>query len=352
MSLMGGASTMVETYLEEANRLLQSSVRDGKLRAASLNVRRGKFTFRRAVGKASPDTIFLIASITKPLTAAGVMLLADRNELRLSDPVCRFIPEFSEGDRRLITIRHLMTHTSGLPDQLPENVELRKQQAPLEEFVERAIRTPLLFKPGQKVRYQSMGFLLASEVVQRITKQHFRDYLRKELFLPLGMQKSVLGLGDFQIAETAQCQVEDAPGLYGGGSDTRSWNWNSPYWRNLGVPWGGAHSNGSDLERFLRYFLHPDGSLLKLDTAKEMVTNQNVGLQTPWGWGLGFMVQSRSLGEFCSPATFGHSGSTGTLCWADPQSDASMVLLTTLPARVSRDSLLEPVSRLVGRAFR
>jgi CubicO group peptidase (beta-lactamase class C family) len=80
-----------------------------------------------------------------------------------------------------------------------------------------------------------------------------------------------------------------------------------------------------------------------------MITNQNFGLDTPWG--LGFMVQSENLGRFCSPETFGHSGSTGTLCWADPRHDASMVLLTTLPAQASRTSLLEPVSSLVGRAF-
>ena len=139
--------------------------------------------------------VFLIASITKPLTAAGVMLLADRGEVQLSDPVRKFIPEFTEGDRKLITVRHLLTHTSGLPDQLPENIELRKRHAPLEEFVERAIRTPLLFEPGQEVRYQSMGFLLAAEVVQRITQHPFRDYLREELFLPLEMRNSELGLG-------------------------------------------------------------------------------------------------------------------------------------------------------------
>lgn len=354
--LLGAMATRVtqaaprsEARLEEAKRLLDSSVRSGRLRAASLHVRHGEFSFRQAVGKASPGTIFLIASITKPLTAAGVMLLADRGELQLSDPVRKFIPEFKEGDRKLITLRHLLTHTSGLPDQLPENIELRKRHAPLKEFVERAIRTPLLFEPGQEVRYQSMGFLLAAEVVQRITQCRFRDYLREELFLPLGMRNTALGLGHLRVDETAQSQVEEAPGLYGGGADTQSWNWNSHYWRDLGAPWGGAHSSGPDLERFLHSFLHPDGSLLRIATAREMITNQNIGLDTPWG--LGFRVQSEKLGEFCSDETFGHSGSTGTLCWADPRHNSSMVLLTTLPARASGTSLLEPVSSLVGRAF-
>jgi len=342
-------SFAAEEKLEQAVKLLETSVRSRILRAASLHVRQGERSFRRAVGEASEGTPFLIASITKPLTSAGVMLLVDRHELQLSDPVYKFIPEFSAGDRKKITIRHLLTHTSGLPDQLPENVELRKRHAPLSEFVERALRTPLLFKPGREVRYQSMGFLLAAEVAQRITNQPFREYLRQSLFLPMGMVNSHLGLGPLKIQDTAQNQVEEAPGSYGGGSDTSSWNWNSKYWRDLGVPWGGAHSTGVDLERFLRYFLHPDGSILSINSANEMVRNQNVGMDTPWG--LGFAVQSASLGQFCSPAAFGHSGSTGTLCWADPGNDTSMVLLTTLPARVSRSSLLEPVSGLVGAAF-
>jgi CubicO group peptidase (beta-lactamase class C family) len=194
-----------------------------------------------------------------------------------------------------------------------------------------------------------MGFLLASEVAERITGRTFREFLREELFLPLGMQATELGLGRFKIAETAQNQVEAAPEVYGGGSDTESWNWNSPYWRNLGVPWGGAHSNCSDLEVFLRSFLAPDGTVLSKHAARQMVTNQNAELDVPWG--IGFMVQAKKLGASCSPGTFGHSGSTGTLCWADPGSNASMVLLTTLPARVSSKSLLEPVSNLVGRAW-
>lgn len=349
IALVARAAPTRESRLEEAEKLLESFVRSGRLRAASLHVRQGEFSFRRAAGEASPDTIFLIASITKPLTAAGVMLLVDQGELQLSDPVHRFIPEFRQGDRELITVRHLLTHTSGLPDQLPENIELRRRHASLEEFVERAIRTPLLAKPGQEVRYQSMGFLLAAEIVQKITQQPFRSYLREKLFLPLGMRNTELGLGHLQIEETAQSQVEESPGLYGGGADTDSWNWNSHYWRDLGAPWGGAHSNGADIESFLRYFLHPDGSLLRIPTAREMVSNQNPGLDTPWG--LGFMVESQDLGEYCSLEAFGHSGSTGTLCWADPRNDASMVLLTTLPARVSRKSLLRPVSSLVGGAF-
>jgi beta-lactamase class C len=129
--------------VEQGASLVQKAVADGKVRAASLYVRDPDGDLQRAFGAAeTPEAIFLIASITKPMTAAGVMALADRGELRLDDPVRKFIPEFSEGDRSLITMRHVLTHTSGLPDQLPENVELRKRHAPLSEFVKHTIRTP------------------------------------------------------------------------------------------------------------------------------------------------------------------------------------------------------------------
>jgi len=334
--------------LELAASLLQKSVDRGLLSAASLHVQVGDLVVRRGFGAADPDSVFLIASITKPLTACGVMVLADRGLLKISDPVSRFIPEFSEGDRKLVTIRHLLTHTSGLPDQLPENVELRKRQAPLEEFVERAIQTPLLFRPGTEVRYQSMGFLLAAEICQRILSRPFTEYLRDEVFELLDMRQTALGLGDMELSETVQCQVEEAPDYYGGGDGKAGWNWNSPYWRNLGAPWGGAHSTGPDLQKFLHSFVEPRVGPLKRETAEAMITNQNQAMSTPWG--LGFMVQTNAFGAKCPPGAFGHTGSTGTLCWADRETDTSCILLTSLPAIVSRKTLLEPVSDLVGLA--
>ena len=334
---------------KEAADLILSAVKRRKLRAASLEVRRNTFTFRKAFGEAqSSDTPFLIASITKPMTAVGMMVLADRGELSLGDRVHKFIPEFQDGDRKSITIKNLLTHTSGLPDQLPENIELRKRQAPLEEFVARAIKTPLLFKPGTRVQYQSMGFLLASEIAQRVTKIPFPKFLEQEVFQPLGMENTALGLGRFDISESPRSQVEHAEPLYGGGGeDTTSWDWNSPYWRNLATPWGGAHSTGPDIARMLDAFLHPDRNVLKAETAASMIVDQNQGLNEPWG--IGFSLKPGQFGRESSPATFGHGGSTGTIAWADPDVDRVCVVLTTLPSRVSKESILQPVCDLISR---
>jgi CubicO group peptidase (beta-lactamase class C family) len=264
------------------------------------------------------------------------MTLVDRQEVSLSDPVQRFIPEFNGDGRERVLVRHLLTHTSGLPDMLPEDQDLRRRHAPLTEFVERTCRTPLLFHPGSEVRYQSMGLLLAAEIVSRVTRESFPSFLSRHLFQPLGMRDTSLGLGGRSISQTMQCQVLKA-------SD---WDWNSPYWRNLGSPWGGAHSTVGDLARFLQYFQDPDRRVVRPETASTMISNQTRGLNKPWG--IGWMLNNGQFGNGCSPSTFGHSGSTGTLCWLDPTKDLSFVLLTTKPAAQSEGTLLYPVSDRVS----
>lgn len=332
--------------LSAAEKIIRAHVESGRLKAAALRVQEGRTeVFARSFG-VDPDAIFLIASITKPMTVTGLMLLADRGELRIGDPVMKFIPEFRAGDRRDITIKQLLTHTSGLPDQLPGNATLRQRHAPLSEFVKGAIRTPLLFKPGTRYSYQSMGILLAAEIVQRISKATIADFLAAEVFRPLGMRRTALGLGRFKLDEVIPSQTQSAAVESGAGSAAaKSWDWNSQYWRAFGAPWGGAHSTARDVNAFLRSFLHPDGGVLRPATARLMIQNHNPGLSAPRG--LGFDKGPR-LGKSLSPEAFGHSGSTGTLAWADPKTDRSFVLLTSLPARASRETIINPVSDLLS----
>jgi len=339
-------AALSDEKLSAAEKIIRTQVESGRLKAAALQVREGRTeVFARSFG-CDPDAIFLIASITKPMTATGLMLLADRGELRIDDPVMKFISEFSVGDRRDITIRHLLTHTSGLPDQLPENAELRQRHAPLSEFVKGAIRTPLLFKPGSRYSYQSMGILLAAEIVQRISRSTIADFLAAEVFRPLGMRRTALGLGRFKLAEVIPSQTQSAAPESGSGSSAaKNWDWNSQYWRGLGAPWGGAHSTALDVTTFLRSFLHPEDRVLRPATARLMIQNHNRGLATPRG--LGFDKGAR-LGKSLSAEAFGHSGSTGTLAWADPKTDRSLVLLTSLPSRASRETIINPVSDLLS----
>ena len=350
---LGGAGSRclgaTSDAMDKAAQLIQPQVDAGMLNAAVLRVERGGGVFERAYGRAAPDSMFLLGSITKPYTAAAVMLLVDRGELGLADKAVQYLPEFSEGARRDITLLQLLNHTSGLPDQLPNNAALRASHAPLSEFVEETVRTPLLFAPGTKYHYQSMGILLAAEIVECVTQMKLPAFLEKEVFGPLGMTRSALGLGRFKKADMMPMQTEHAAPESGAGDPAaRNWDWNSDYWRNLAAPWGGAHSSAHDVAAFLNAFLRPDGRVWSAEAAKVMVQNHTPGLEARRG--VGFMLGPEGFAGACSEKSFGHSGSTGTLCWADPALDTTFVMLTSLPKNVSGELLLKPVSELVAGA--
>ncbi len=307
---------------EDLKAQFERLAKENQVESAVLVFERGRERQVFTHGLAKRNSIFLLASITKPMTAIAVMQLVDQGLVKLADPVKKFIPEFGDGR---VLVRHVLTHTSGLPDMLPENDALRKRHAGLKEFVAGACRVPLLFAPGTKQSYQSMGILLAAEIVERVTKQKLPAYLEANLFRPLGMNQTSLGLGTRRLEETVKSQSQD-------GSD---WDWNSAYWRKLGAPWGGAFATAEDVLKLLSYFASPDDRVVKVETARMMIKDQNAGLNQEWG--LGWRTD-RKYGSF------GHTGSVGTLCWAQPGKKAAFVLLTSKPAAESSKPMLEPLS--------
>ena len=315
--------------------VLAKATASGTVHAASLYVQRRDHVFARSFGAAkSVDAIFLLASISKTISAAAVMTLYDQQKFSLDDRVGKFIPEFTGDGRATITIRQLLTHVSGLPDQLPQNAKLRARHARLSEFVDGAIRTPLLFRPGSRYSYSSMAILLATEVARRISGKKFSILVDETVYKPLTMKHSAMGLGRFKLKDVMRCQVEKAAPESGAGDPAaKSWDWNSAYWRKLGAPWGDAHGSAPDVARFLGEFLHPSGKMLKAETARQMITNQNPPGLRPRG--LGFNIGTSTGGPAGSKRAFGHTGSTGTLCWADPRTETICVVLTTLPGRAA-----------------
>ncbi|MCB1229341.1 MAG: beta-lactamase family protein [Verrucomicrobiae bacterium] len=337
--------------LDGAAAILKTATDSEQIRAASLHVRQGDKVFSQVFGAVpSPDSPFLLASISKTISAAAVMKVHEEGKFALDDPAVRYLPEFTGEGRETITIRQLLTHISGLPDQLPENAELRARHAPLSEFVKAATRTPLLFPAGKKYSYSSMAILLATEIAQRLSGKPFSTLVDETIYRPLGMKHSAMGVGNLDPASLILNQVEfGAPESGAGDPSTKSWDWNSAYWRNLGAPWGGAHGSAPDVARFLGEFLHPDGKALKPETARLMIRNHNPEGLRPRG--LGFdLGPELGVGPGCSEHTFGHTGSTGTRCWADPKSDTICVILTTLPARAVDPHPRDLASRLVTEA--
>ena len=319
--------------MDEAVETLARATREGQVAAAVLHVVQRENSFTRSFGKAtSADAMFLLGSISKPISATALMTLFDRGEFKLDDLVKKFLPQFVQDHRDEVTIRHLLTHVSGLPDQLAENNELRSKHAPLSEFVEHAIRTPLQFVPGSKYQYSSMAILLAARVAELIGGTDILTLVDRAVLQPLKMQRSAQGLGRFRLQDMVSCQTEHAAPESGGGDPrAKDWDWNSPWWRKFGAPWGGTHASGPDLAKFLGEFLNETGACLKPETARLMVQNSNSPGLTPRG--LGWSVGSSAGSKGCSEKTFGHTGSTGTIAWADPVTRTLCVVLTSLPAR-------------------
>ena len=317
--------------LDEAADMLARATASGQVTSAVLRVTQRETSFTRHFGKApSADAMFLLGSISKPICVTALMTLFDRGEFGLDDRVKKFIPQFAGEGRDEVTIRQLLTHVSGLPDQLPENDMLRKNHAALSEFAEHAVRTPLLFAPGSRYQYSSMAILLALHVAQKISGAGILEFVDRSVLQPLGMKHSALGLGRFTLDDMVPVQTERAARESGGGDPAaKDWDWNSPYWRKLGAPWGGLHASAPDVGRFLAEFLFAKGTVVKPETAKLMVSNHNPAKLTPRG--LGFAVGASAGSPGCSEKTFGHTGSTGTLAWADADSETICVVLTSLP---------------------
>src|SRR5262245_9066036 len=218
--------------VDAAADVLKQATSKGQVESAVLHVRQGDTVFNRAFGKARDENaMFLLGSISKPICMTTLMTLFDRGEFRLNDPLQKFIPTFAGDGRDQVTMQHLLTHVSGLPDQLPENDALRKKHAPLSEFAEHAIRTPLNFAAGSRYQYSSMAILLAARVAELISGTDILTLVDRAVFQPLNMKHSAQGLGRFTLADMVSMQTDRAAPESGAGDPTaKDWDWNSPYW--------------------------------------------------------------------------------------------------------------------------
>lgn len=284
------------------------------------------------------DGQFLLASITKPVTYLGAMLLVERGQLNLSDRVTRYLPEFAAHGKEETLVVHLFTHTSGLPDMLPNNTELRREHAPLKKFLESAVRdTVPLFKPGTQLRYQSMGTAVVAEIVQRLSGRPIAEFLRQELFEPLGLEATALGSKGLLRERLVRVQVPE----YMAGTD---FDWNSSYWQELGAPWGGLFSTPEDFAILCQLMLAEgvwDGVRLLSPAAVRMMTTNRlddllelpepVRRTQPWGlgWRLNHPGTPESWGDLLGRQVYGHTGATGTMVWMDPRSQGFCILLTS-----------------------
>ena len=355
----------------------------GPIRSASLSVVRAGRVVLTRTWEEPANRPYLVASLTKPVTALGALLLLQEGQLYLDAKVSDILPEFGRRGKEAIRLRHLLTHTSGLPDMLPQNLELRAAHAPLGEYYARLQEIEPLFQPGSHVCYQSMGFLVLARLIEALSGQTLPSFLSGRVFLPLGLTATSLGVKGTDLGVEVQLP-DDQVG--------KDWNWNSPYWRALGAPWGGLLATSLDLAALIyavgsASFKIGGGSyrvgsarganrLLAPQIQAAMRLNQTEGLSyfdgtptygatdsttsnlsgTAPAWGLGWRlnVESRRsstlFGDLASPQACGHTGATGTAFWYDPDCDVAFCLLTTWPA-ANREKVAARVSNAVLSAI-
>jgi CubicO group peptidase (beta-lactamase class C family) len=331
----------------------------------------------RLGGPAMPkDALFRIASMTKPITAVGILILADEGKLSVEDRVEKHLPEFrgqmlvaERGSDRLvlkkparpITLRDLLTHTSGLPGYPPGFANIyRKDGRTLADGALALSQRPLEFEPGSRWAYSNSGIDTLGRVIEVVSGQDYEKFLAGRIFEPLGMKDTTFRPSAEQRKRLAGLynrrdgKLVEAPGLPAGRAATP----------RPPSPAGGLYSTGADQARFYRMMLNGgqlDGKrVLSEASVKEMTKAQTGDLKagfTPGmthGLGFGVVRQPQGVTAMLSPGTFGHGGAFGTQAWADPVRDLFVVLLiqrTGLPNSDASEMRRE-VQRLAFEAIK
>jgi CubicO group peptidase (beta-lactamase class C family) len=308
--------------------------------AVTLVARRGKTVHLAAVGEADvdehlpmrEDSMFAIASMTKPVTATAVMILQDEGKLSVDDPASKYLPAFADvaladgPPSRPITLRDLMTHTSGV-------VGSQRTEATLEATVDEIAKRPLGFQPGTKWQY-SPGLNVCGRAIEVVSGKPYDRFLRERIFEPLAMDDTTFRPTPEQRKRIAQVyKPGDEPGTIEPAS----------HWlvddagRRAPNPSGGLFSTASDMARFYQMVLgggQLDGERVLSEAAvREMTRVQTDDLTTGFtsgnGWGLGWCIVRKPQGAtaMLSPGTYGHGGAFGTQGWVDPKRRMIFVLM-------------------------
>ncbi len=302
------------------------------------------------------DTIFQIMSMTKPVTAIGIMMLAEEGKLALRDPIEDYLPEFHnqrvmtntgpDAGRRgtpnhPVTIRDLLTHTAGIQDTAPAAIYdyQHLMNVPLDEVVRQIAKEPLLFQPGTEWSYSSAGIEILGRLIEVCSGQKYEDFIADRILRPLGMKDSFFFPPANKTARIAMVYVKKdgklvrAPATILGGDPAK-------YRRGAVFPapgWG-LYSTAEDLLHLYRMMLN-DGvyeghRYLSPFSVHLMTEVQTTGIR-PVGWmrgsgyGLAWEVVNNPLGELAghSNGSYGHGGAFGTQGWIDPHNDLISILL-------------------------
>ena len=296
-----------------------------------------------------PDTLFWIASMTKPLTAVSILMLQDEGKLKVSDPVEKFIPEFAAlktpaGQPAHITIEQILTHTSGLGEGDSGAI---KSAHTLRDLIPIYLASPMLYEPGDHWRYTQSGINVAARIVEVASGLSFDEFVSKHILKPLGMKHTTFYPNKKQRSHLATPYIKDKQtGTLTAAPYAAYGNKGQPPFGN-----GGLFSTGPDYARFCQMLLNGgtfQGKRYLSPAAFQQLTTVHTGelktgfLQTEeygnrgmnYGWGIGVAILKAphpGVAEMLSPGTFGHGGAWGTQAWIDPVRGLAYILMVQRP---------------------
>ena len=311
------------------------------------------------------DTVFWIASMTKPITATAVLMLQDEGKLNVHDPVAKYLPEFANlktpsGQPANLTLIQILTHTSGLGEA---GGPAAREAKTLADLVPLWLAAPMQFEPGSRWSYCQSGINAAGRIVEVVSGMSFDAFLQKRLFQPLGMKSTTFYPGTSERARqvTAYAKNPTTGSLEAVPPRPEFGPRNRPPQGN-----GGLYSTAEDYGRFcqmllgggrfqgVRYLSEASMKLLSTPQTPETLPtgffqNDTYGRHgLNYGWGLGTCVLKtphEGVPAMLSPGTFGHGGAWGTQAWVDPVKGVAYVLM------VQRSNFPNSDASDVRRAF-
>lgn len=301
-------------------------------------------------GPMRPDTVFDLASLTKPLTASAVMQLVEAGEVLLQDPVCRFFPAFTGEGREGATLRHLLTHSAGVQPYKNYLHEWGESVLPTERrarVVQDICVLPPQYSPGEGFAYSCMGYVLLASVVEAVSGLPIDRYVAAHICAPLGMGDTCFNPGAQLVARCAPTEQLAEGTLVGIVHDEAA--------RYLGGVGGnaGAFSTAHDYSRFVRAILNGgelDGLRILAPATVSVMTAAHLrlpGVLRALGWDMDTCYSPQVRGDLFPEGSFGHTGYTGTSVWADPLSRAYVILLTNR-VHLGRDRDISRLRRRVS----
>ena len=345
---MSGTAERLSSAVEQIDEWVQPGGVDGCGIAVMHN---GELVAERYAGSSRPgepvsgSSLFGLASVTKPIAATGILAAMEDGLLSLDEPVGRHLPAFTaptaDGNgpagRDAVTWRQLLCHTGGVAEDLGVRRDALPEVPGLDQLVSAHVAAPSVDPPGTIVRYSNTGYAILAGALEAATGEEFWSFTRRRVL-------HGAALADIVVRPTAEdlsrlATLTDAANV---GTPTESYN--STWWQEMAVPWGGAYGTPRAVVRFADAFLRPGSAAIDLAWAsrREMTRDQTAGLpggvgsgrvwweQAPWGLGWEVKGSKRRhwTGELTSPATFGHFGQAGTLVWADPHLDLAVAVFT------------------------